>query len=88
VVPALTVIVDGVKAIPWMKTSFAPGPSDVFVQLFVMISTEKSKAKPVKIPLFDPFIIFIMFCFRLIKHKGTHLVHYCTVKDLLMNMFS
>ena len=86
--PALTVIVDGVKAIPCMKTSFAPGPSDVFVQLVVMLSIEKSKARPVKIPLFDPFIIFIMFCFRLVKQKGMPLVHYWTVKDFLMNMFS
>jgi hypothetical protein len=64
VVPALTVIEDGVKAIPCMKTSFVPGPSDVFVQLFVMMSMEKSKAKPVKILLFDPILVFMMFCFR------------------------
>lgn len=63
VVPALTVIVDGVKAIPCMKTSFAPGISDDFVQLFVMMSTVKSKANPVKILLFDPLEFFIIFCF-------------------------
>ena len=88
VVPALTVIVDGVKAIPCMKTSFAPGISDDFEQLFVIMSTEKSKANPVKIPLFDPIIFFIIFCFRLIKHKKPHLVHPRTVNVFLMNMFS
>lgn len=87
-VPALTVIVDGVKAIPCMKTSFAPGISDDFVQLFVMMSTEKSKANPVKILLFDSIIFFIIFCFRLIKQEKPYLVQHGTVKVFLMNMFS
>lgn len=61
VVPALTVIADGVNAVPCMKTSFAPGISDVFVQPLVMLSREKIKVNPIRILPVELICAFIMF---------------------------
>jgi hypothetical protein len=66
VVPAATVIVDGLNAFPSIQTSFGPGPpelpEDDFEQLFVITSTIKREMKPVsKRCFFEPISFFIIF---------------------------
>jgi hypothetical protein len=63
VVFATTVIVDGLNAEFWMKTSFKPG-SDTLVQLFKILKTAIRKAMPtdnlITIALFVPLSILIL----------------------------
>jgi len=71
---ATTVIVDGLNALFWMKTSFNPG-SDALVQLFEILRTATRKTIPADNLLFEPINVFMMFVIRIIKHRRATLVH-------------
>jgi hypothetical protein len=69
VVFATTVIVDGLNAEFWMKTSFNPG-SDALVQLFKIPITAIRKAMPTDNLLFEPINVFMMFTVSNNKHQA------------------
>jgi hypothetical protein len=63
---AKTVIVDGLNAEFWMKTSFNPG-SDVLVQLFKILRTATIKTMVTDNLPFEPINVFTMFVITIIK---------------------
>ena len=90
VVPAVTVIVAGVKAIPWIQTSFFPGP--VVVPLLVLVdvpyilsidflqpTVTLKIVKTIAILKNNLFLeladFFIIVIIRNIEHRGTGFVH-------------
>jgi hypothetical protein len=58
-VPAATVIVEGLNAIPLINTSFGPGVSDDFLQLIVMLIINKNN-DTIVVNLFLPKDIFFI----------------------------
>jgi hypothetical protein len=88
VVPAVTVIVAGVKAIPWIQTSFFPGPVVVpvlfFVEVLYILSIDFLHpvtlriVKTIAILKNNLFLVpadfFIIVIIRSIEHPGTGFV--------------
>ena len=73
VVFATTVMVDGLNAEFWMKTSFNPG-SEALVQLFKILRTAKRKTMPTDNLLFVPINVSMMLIFMRIRHRRTNFV--------------